>query len=79
MHTTPPPKSSVLGRFFEPPGIDRMSSGVKVIVYGVLFSWSAFVLFPLYWVAVTSLKLPIDVNAGPVYLPWIDFSPNLHA
>ena len=36
-------------------------------------------LFPLYWVVVTSLKLPIDVNAGPVYLPWVDFTPNLHA
>ena len=36
-------------------------------------------LFPLYWVVVTSLKLPIDVNAGPVYLPWVDFEPNLHA
>ena len=36
-------------------------------------------LFPLYWVVITSLKLPIDVNAGPVYLPWLDFEPNLHA
>jgi multiple sugar transport system permease protein len=41
--------------------------------------WSAVVLFPLYWVVITSLKLPIDVNAGPVYLPWVDFTPNLHA
>jgi len=79
MQSTPLPKNTVLGRFFEPPGIGKMSPGGKVIVYGVLFSWSAFVLFPLYWVVVTSLKLPIDVNAGPVYLPWVDFTPNLHA
>ena len=34
---------------------------------------------PLYWVAITSIKLPIDVNGGPVYLPWIDFTPSAHA
>ena len=46
-----------------------------MIVYALLILWAAFVLFPLYWVVITSFKLPIDVNAGPVYLPWIDFSP----
>ena len=56
-----------------------MSPGGSVVVYALLILWSAFVLFPLYWVVITSFKLPIDVNAGPVYLPWIDFSPNLHA
>ena len=56
-----------------------MSPGGKVVVYSLLLLWSAFVLFPLYWVVITSLKLPIDVNAGPVYLPWLDFEPNLHA
>jgi multiple sugar transport system permease protein len=25
------------------------------------------------------VKLPIDVNAGPAYIPWVDFTPNLHA
>jgi multiple sugar transport system permease protein len=49
------------------------------VVYAILLLWTAFVLFPLYWVAITSVKLPIDVNAGPVYLPWVDFTPNLHA
>ena len=28
---------------------------------------------------ITSVKLPVDVNAGPVYLPWVDFAPDLHA
>lgn len=79
MQATAPPKSTVLKRLFEPPGIGQMSIGGKVIVYSVLLSWSAFVLFPLYWIAVTSLKLPIDVNSGPAYLPWVDFTPNLHA
>jgi multiple sugar transport system permease protein len=75
----PPPRPTGFWRLFEPPRVGEMSSGGKVVVYGLLLLWSAFVLFPLYWVAVTSLKLPIDVNAGPVYLPWVDFEPNLHA
>ncbi|HEV8372739.1 MAG TPA: carbohydrate ABC transporter permease, partial [Actinomycetota bacterium] len=36
-------------------------------------------LFPLYWLAITSFKLPIQVNAGPVYLPFVDFQPSLDA
>jgi multiple sugar transport system permease protein len=74
-----PTRPSGLGRLFEPARIGEMSPGGKVIVYALLLLWSAFVLFPLYWVVVTSLKLPIDVNAGPVYIPWVDFTPNLHA
>jgi multiple sugar transport system permease protein len=66
-------------RLFEPPRIGELSPGGKVVVYAVLAFWTAFVLFPLYWVVVTSFKLPIDVNAGPVYLPFVDFEPSLHA
>jgi len=66
-------------RLFEPPGISRMAPGTLVVVYGLLLIWTAFVLFPIYWVLITSFKLPIDVNRGPVYLPWIDFTPSLHA
>jgi len=47
--------------------------------YAVLALWSAVVLFPLYWVAITSLKTPAQVNGGPFYLPFIDFAPSLHA
>ena len=56
-----------------------MAPATAIIVYSLLVLWSAFVLFPLYWVAITSIKLPIDVNGGPVYLPWIDFTPSAHA
>jgi len=35
------------------------------------------VLFPLYWLAVTSLKQPIQVDSGPVYIPFVDFQPTL--
>ncbi len=50
-----------------------------VLSYLVLGFWTFIVLFPLYWVAVTSIKLPVHVNDGPVYLPWVDFKPSLHA
>src|SRR2546430_16085114 len=45
--------------------------------YVLLFAWAFVVLFPLYWLAVTSLKTPLDVNAGPFYVPFRDFQPNL--
>jgi len=45
--------------------------------YAGLFAWAFVVLFPLYWLAVTSFKTPLDVNDGPFYIPWRDFQPNL--
>src|SRR5437867_4571932 len=47
--------------------------------YAALIVWAVVVLFPLYWIVVTSFKLPIHVYAGPVYLPFVDFTPSLHA
>ncbi len=77
--TTAPPRPTGIRRLFEPPRVGELSPGGKVVVYAVLAFWTAFVLFPLYWLVVTSFKLPIDVNAGPVYLPFVDFEPSLHA
>ena len=74
-----PPRPTGIARYFEPSSMGKMSPAGAVIVYGLLIFWTGFVLFPLYWVAITSVKLPIDVNRGPAYLPWIDFTPNLHA
>jgi multiple sugar transport system permease protein len=45
----------------------------------VLVFWAFVVLFPLYWVFITSFKLPIDVADGPFYVMWLDFQPSLHA
>ncbi len=50
-----------------------------VVSYLVLGFWAFIVLFPLYWLVVTSVKLPIHVNDGPVYLPFVDFQPSGHA
>ncbi len=50
-----------------------------VLSYMALGAWAIVVLFPLYWLLVTSFKLPLDVNTGPYYLPFVDFQPSLHA
>jgi multiple sugar transport system permease protein len=57
----------------------QMAPASRLIVYGLLFVWTVVVLFPLYWVAITSFKLPIDVAYPPRYLPFIDYQPSLHA
>ncbi len=51
----------------------------KLAAYLVLGSWALVVLFPLYWLAITSFKTPLQVNAGPVYLPFVDFQPTVDA
>jgi multiple sugar transport system permease protein len=49
----------------------------KLAAYLILGCWALVVLFPLYWLAITSFKTPLQVNAGPVYLPFVDFKPTL--
>ena len=51
----------------------------KVATYALLLLWSLVVLIPLYWVLVTSFKLPGEVDNGPFYIPFVDFTPSLHA
>ncbi|MEO8606498.1 MAG: carbohydrate ABC transporter permease [Chloroflexota bacterium] len=51
----------------------------KIVSYAILAIWAFIVLFPLYWLFVTSFKLPIDVSSGPKYVPFVDFQPSLHA
>jgi multiple sugar transport system permease protein len=49
------------------------------VTYVLLALWTVFCLFPIYWLIITSVKLPIAVFQGPKYFPWIDFQPSLHA
>jgi multiple sugar transport system permease protein len=49
------------------------------LAYLPLIIWAIVILFPLYWMVITSFKLPIDINRGVSYIPWVDFSPSLHA
>lgn len=51
----------------------------KVISYIILGVWTFVVLFPLYWLLITAFKLPLNVNSGPTYLPFVDYQPSLHA
>ena len=51
--------------------------GRKLLAYVLLVAWTLVVLFPLYWIFVTSFKLPIQVDSGPKYLPFVDFTPTL--
>src|SRR5919201_6271680 len=56
-----------------------LSPRTKLLAYLILVLWTLIVLFPLYWLVVTSFKLPIQVDAGPKYLPFVDFKPTLSA
>jgi multiple sugar transport system permease protein len=65
--------------FFRRSSVFRPSPFEMALSYLVLGFWTLVVLFPLYWLVVTSFKLPIDVNQGPVYIPFVDFQPSLQA
>jgi multiple sugar transport system permease protein len=56
-----------------------LSRRAKLVSYLILGVWTLIVLFPLYWLVVTSFKLPIQVDAGPKYIPFVDFQPTLSA
>ena len=47
--------------------------------YLPLVIWSVIVVFPAYWLVVTSFKPALAVSQGATYLPWVDFQPSLHA
>ena len=49
----------------------------RSLTYFLLAVWTVICLFPIYWLLITSFKLPIAVFQGPKYLPWIDFKPTL--
>ena len=64
---------------FEAPAVGKMSPIAKIVAYSLLAVWSAFVLFPIYWVIITSFKDAAAVNQGPFYIPFVDFQPTLDA
>ena len=66
-------------RLFEAPAVGKMSPAAKVVAYFLLAVWSVFVLFPIYWVIITSFKDAAAVNQGPFYIPFVDFQPTLEA
>lgn len=78
---TPQPTARPLKRagFFHARRLSTLSPAAACLIYGLLGFWTLIVLFPLYWLFVTSFKLPIDVAYPPKYLPFVDFQPSLSA
>jgi multiple sugar transport system permease protein len=68
-----------MNRLFQRKSIYAPSPVGMTISYLLLAIWTFVALFPIYWLVVTSFKLPIDVNMGPFYLPGVEFEPSLHA
>ncbi len=44
-------------------------------LYFIVIFWSFVVIFPFYWLFTTSFKRPLDVTRGPVYIPFVDYTP----
>ena len=65
--------------FFKRPSLFKPSPFQATISYVMLGFWAFLVLFPIYWLVVTSFKEPFQVNEGPYYIPFVDFQPSLHA
>lgn len=57
----------------------KRSFRITTLIYAILIFWSLVCLFPLYWIAITSLKGSADIMRGPYYLPFVDFMPSLDA
>ena len=64
---------------FEPRAIGKMAPATKFVLYSILIIWAVFVLFPIYWLLITSVKTPAAVNQGPFFIPFVDYQPSLHA
>src|SRR6476620_3043625 len=64
---------------FRRKSINTPSPAGMILSYLALGAWTFVVLLPLYWLVVTSLKLPIHVAQGPFYIPFVDFQPSLDA
>ena len=65
---------TLMQRLFEAPAIGKMSPMAKIFAYTLLAVWSFFVLFPIYWVVITSFKDMTAVNQGPFSIPFRRFS-----
>lgn len=46
----------------------------RIVVYGLLITWAAICIFPIFWTVTTSFKLAPDVMRGNL-VPWLDFVP----
>jgi multiple sugar transport system permease protein len=66
-------------RWFQSKSINTPSPVGALLSYLVLGFWGFIILFPLYWLVVTSFKISSQVAEGPFYIPFVDFIPSLDA
>ena len=66
-------------RWFQSKSINAPSPVGAVLSYLVLGFWALLILFPLYWLIITSFKISSQVAEGPFYIPFVDFKPSLDA
>src|SRR5215211_8183077 len=66
-------------RWFQSKSINTPSPFGAVLSYLVLGTWAFLILFPLYWLVITSFKISSQVAEGPFYIPFVDFKPTLDA
>ena len=59
--------------------VTDITPAAKLGAFLLLLFWAFVVLFPIYWLFVTSFKTPYDVDKGPFYVPFVDFVPTLDA
>lgn len=55
----------------------RGFSIARAATYVALCGWAVICAFPLYWLALTSIKPVTDLDRPPSYVPFIDFLPSL--
>jgi multiple sugar transport system permease protein len=51
----------------------------RFLAYLALGAWSLICVLPIYWVAISTLKPPIEFVGPPHYLPFVDFAPSVSA
>jgi multiple sugar transport system permease protein len=56
--------------------IHRRSTGGWILLCVVLFVFSFWTIFPLFWAVVTSFKFTGDAY-DPTFIPWVQFKPTL--
>ena len=66
-------------RWFQSKSINTPSPVGAALSYLVLGFWAFLILFPLYWLVITSFKISSQVAEGPFYIPFVDFKPSLAA
>ncbi len=52
---------------------------IKIITRSILVAWSLICIFPIYWLAVTSIKGEFDVDRSGTFLPFLNFKPDFAA